>query len=190
MYDKEVISRKIIEDASAQAQNILLKANQKAEQTIAEAKARADEELSLAKESALKDGEMLVERKQTIAKLEAKKIVLSGKQQIIDGVFDIVKEKLATMQKRDYLSFVTKQIEKHASNGDCVSICKSAPISCEDILSLEVAKAKNLTAEQVESFGGGIKLLGSKTDIDLSFNAIVKQYGENHLQEISKLLFN
>ena len=50
MYDKEVISRKIIEDASAQAQNILLKANQKAEQTIAEAKARYKHEATLAKQ--------------------------------------------------------------------------------------------------------------------------------------------
>lgn len=190
MNDKEVISRKIIEDASLQAENICLKANQKAEQVVADAKSSAKEELDLVKQNALNDGEMLVQRKQTIAKLEAKKVVLSGKQQIIDSVFDAVKQKLLAMQKSEYLSFVVKQIEKHAQNGDCVSICTSAPISLEDILSLEVAKAKNLTAQKCENFGGGIKLLGSKTDIDLSFNAIVKQYGDNNLQDISKKLFN
>ncbi len=190
MYDKEVISRKIIEDASSQAQSILNNANQRAEQTVAEAKASAEKELLLVKESALKDGEMLVQRRQTIAKLDAKKIVLSGKQQVIDSLLKDVKQKLMAMQKSEYLSFVTKQIEKHAQNNDCVSICTSAPISLEDIFSLEVAKARNLTAEKLENFGGGIKLLGSKTDIDLSFNAIVKQYGDNNLQNISKLLFN
>jgi V/A-type H+-transporting ATPase subunit E len=190
MYDKEVISRKIIEDASSQAENILLKANQKAEQIVADAKAQSEEEISKVKNLATLDGEMLIQRRQTIAKLDAKKIVLCGKQDIIDGVFEVVKEKLIGMPKEAYLSFVTKQIEEHASNGDCVLICKSAPISCEDILSLGVAKAKNLTAQLGENFGGGIKLLGSKTDIDLSFNAIVKQEGENSLQEISKVLFN
>lgn len=189
MQDKEVISRKIIEDASLQAEGIILRATQSAEQTVAQALARSEEEISIAKQIAFKEGEMLIERRKTLARLDAKKVALNCKQELINEVFEVAKQKLLAMPRDEYLSFVQKQIEQYANEGDCLLLCNSAPISCQDVLELEVVKTKKLTAKKDQNFGGGIKLLGNKTDMDLSFNAVIKAFSEEHSQEVSALLF-
>ena len=65
----------------------------------------------------------------------------------------------------------------------------SAPVAVEEVSALEPVKNLNLDVVKGLDFGGGIKLLGQKTDKDLSFNAILAQFASTNAQKVSAIIF-
>ena len=187
--DKQAISKKIIEDAQNKAQAILQKAQDDADLLIAQAQSNAKNMIAQAEEQAKKEGELLIERRKTLARLDAKKVILDCKQALILRAFAFAQEKLNTLSKEDYLKFIEKQVENHAEKGDLLLLCASAPVLEEEVCNLPAVKKLSLDVKRGESFGGGIKLLGSKCDKDLSFGAIVSEYAKSNAQEISARIF-
>ena len=189
MEEKQVISKKIIEDASSTAEAIVANALKKADEQRLSASKQADEEVALVEAQAKAEGELLVERRKTLARLDAKKIALDCKQELLARAFEEAKQKLCALGAEDYLEFIKKQIERHAEKGDTVSICSTAPISVEQVRALEIVNSLGLNVIKSENFGGGVKLLGQKTDKDLSFNAILAQFAATNTQSVSAIIF-
>ncbi len=187
--NEQGISKKIIEDATLHAEAIINNAIKEAdEQRIATAR-QADLSVSEIEKQAKRDGELLIERRKTLARLDAKKIALDCKQELLARAFEIAKQKLNSLSNSDYLKFMEKLIASYAEKGDTVCICGSAPVSVEDVSALGSVKELGLEVVKSASFGGGIKLLGKKTDKDLSFNAIFAQFASTNAQSISAIIF-
>ena len=189
MEEKQVISKKIIDDASFTAESIVANALKAADEQRLSALKQADEDVALVEAQAKAEGELLIERKKTLARLDAKKIALDCKQELLARAFEDAKQRLCSLNAEDYLKFVKKQIESHAEKGDTVSICVTAPLSVEQISALEIVRSLELKVIKSENFGGGIKLLGQKTDKDLSFNAILAQFAASNTQSVSAIIF-
>lgn len=190
MKDKEVILQKIIQDAQSDAQDIIFNAQEDSRKTLLECNEKAQAFVEESNAKATSEGEKFIERQKTLARLDAKKVILNAKQQLVKRAFDLAKEMLLGMSKQDYLSFVQKQIQKYASSGDKVILCASAPISSTEVCAFGCVSELNLRVEKgPEDFGGGIKIVGEKRDIDLSFGALISAYGETHAQEVSTALF-
>lgn len=187
--ENQAISNKIIEDAKRQAEAIVSKALADADFARAECAKSCESQLNEAKKQATSKGEKVIERNKTIARLDAKKVVLEGKQSLIKRAVLVAKQRLCQMNAQEYLDFVEKQLNTYADLGDKIIICSSAPISAEQVNALSVCSQRNLTAVKGEAFGGGIKLTGAKSDKDLSFDAIVERYLVANTQEISAMLF-
>ncbi len=187
--NEQSISKKIIEDATLQAEAIINNAISEAdEQRIATAR-QADLSVSEIEEQAKREGELLIERRKTLARLDAKKIALDCKQELLARAFEIARQKLNSLSGSDYLKFIEKQIASYAEKGDTVCICGSAPLSIAEVSALATVKELGLEVVKGASFGGGIKLLGKKTDKDLSFNAILAQFALTNAQNISAIIF-
>jgi vacuolar-type H+-ATPase subunit E/Vma4 len=189
MEEKQVISKKIIEDASSTAEAIVTNALKEADEQRLSASKKADEDVALVEAQAKAEGELLIERKKTLARLDAKKIALDCKQELLARAFEDAKQRLLSLNAADYLEFIKKQIERHAEKGDTVSICLTAPISVEQVSALETVNSLGLKVIKSDNFGGGIKLLGQKTDKDLSFNAILAQFAATNTQSVSAIIF-
>ena len=189
MDEKQVISQKIIEDANLQAEQIVQNALNRADEARANANKQAQELVETARAEGQQNCDLIVERKKTIARLDAKKVVLSAKQELVESAFEVALKKLNALEKSDYLNFIEKQLKAYAEQGDRVIICKSAPVSVQEVLSLAVSTELSLSAVIGEDFGGGIKLQGGKCDKDLSFKATVLEYANNNAQEISAIIF-
>lgn len=187
--NEQIIAKKIIEDATSQAEQIVLKAKADAENTICESKKSAENLLLETKQSATASGELLIERRKTVARLDAKKIALSAKQALVLEAYKQAGEKLRALSKNDYLAFIEKQLKTHAEKEDVVVICNSAPITEEEVKNLPVYTQLCLGVKRGENFGGGIKLISSKCDKDLSFEAILSEYASVHGAEVSAILF-
>ena len=187
--ENQTISNKIIQDAQDSAKAIIERALNDAENARVECAKNCEQTLNETKLQAQEKGEKVIERAQTLARLDAKKLLLKAKQDLLLHAVQNAKDRLRAMAKSDYLAFVEKQLKKHADMGDRVSLCISAPLNEEDLTNLAIVKELSLTVEKSENFGGGIKLYGIKSDKDLSFNAVVDRYLSVNAQEISAIIF-
>ena len=189
MDQKEIIAQKIIEDASLRAQKSIDEANAQASALVQEAEKQANEQIQSAIEVAKEDGEKLIERRNTIARLDAKKQILVAKQALINQVFDRATALLEGMNKQDYLALLVKQIEKYAESGDKILLSVKAPLSKEELEQSPVCQKLGLIVEKQGNFSGGIIIVGAKKDMDLTFTSIVKSQQEELAGEIARKLF-
>ena len=189
MDQKEIIAQKIIEDASLRAQKSIDEANAQASALVQEAEKQANEQIQSAIDVAKEDGEKLIERRNTIARLDAKKQILVAKQALINQVFDRATALLEGMNKQDYLALLVKQIEKYAESGDKILLSVKAPLSKEELEQSPVCQKLGLLVEKQGNFSGGIIIVGAKKDMDLTFTSIVKSQQEELAGEIARKLF-
>ena len=189
MDQKEVIAQKIIEDATLRAQKSIDEANLLASELVIEAQKQANEQIENAKVVAKEEGEKLIERRNTIARLDAKQQILVAKQALINQVFERAKTLLEGMDKSDYLALLVKQIEKYAESGDKILLSAKAPLSKEELEQTPVCQRLGLLVEKQGNFSGGIIIVGAKKDMDLTFTSIVKSQQEELAGEIARKLF-
>ena len=98
---KKIIAR-IIDDANAQAQEILDEATEKSievrTQNLADAQAAQDRMIAEAE----KEGEALVVRAKSSAAMERRNIELSAKSEMIDRAFDRAMQEIYEMDREEY----------------------------------------------------------------------------------------
>lgn len=190
MDGKQAIICKILDDANEKAQSIISNANKNVDEKITDAEEFAKEystaQLSIAKKEA---GE-IIERRLIVADLDARKDLLSKKQQVISKVFDLAYEKLCSIDKKTYLDFVEKLIIEVAEDGDQVLLSKDGVLSGSDIESLKVFKDKKLVAKKEKGdFIGGVMLFGKNADKNLTFKAILLENRDILASKVSQILF-
>ncbi len=189
MNEDQAIIQKIISDAQTAANAVLQNATDAAEQARKTAEERSEKFITEAEKNAHGDGEEMLERRVTLARLDAKRVILSCKQEIIESVFDYAEKLLCSSPKDKYLEFVCRSVEKYASEGDLVRISVNAPFSAEELEAQSVCKAKNLKCEKNGDFSGGVMIIGDKRDADLSFKAYLNEYADKNYGAVAKELF-
>ena len=190
MDGKQAIICKILDDANEKAQSIISNANKNVDEKITDAEEFAKEystaQLSIAKKEA---GE-IIERRLIVADLDARKDLLSKKQQVISKVFDLAYKKLCSIDKKTYLDFVEKLVIEVAEDGDQVLLSKDGVLSSSDIESLKVFKDKKLVAKKEKGdFIGGVMLFGKNADKNLTFKAILLENRDILASKVSQILF-
>lgn len=190
MKGTEGIIDKILSDARAQAQ----KAIEVAEYDSAMAKKATldwkEGYLQKHRKNLSRECEEVVERRLTLAKLDRRKLILKTKQQIIDKVFEGALKLLQTLKKADYLKLALKLIEKNADDGDTIVLSSDGVLDGEELLKSQIVKDKKLTVSKKKgSFLGGVMLVGSACDKDLTFSALLEENREQIVNKINSELF-
>lgn len=104
----EKITEKIRAEATADATSLLAKVVEENQAALNKARTQAE---SIQKESVTKaeaEAKLLLERKESVAQLEAKKLRLAVKQEIISLCFDHALDRLASMDQTASVSFLVK----------------------------------------------------------------------------------
>ena len=190
MDGKQAIICKILDDANEKAQSIIFNANKNVDDKITDAEDFAKEystaQLSIAK----KEAEEVIERRLIVADLDARKDLLSKKQQVISKVFDLAYAKLCSIDKKTYLDFVEKLVIEVAEDGDQVVLSKDEVLSKGDIEGLKVFKDKKLiVSKERGDFIGGVMLFGKNADKNLTFKAILLEKRDILASKVSQILF-
>lgn len=190
MNEDRAIIEKIISDAQKAADAAVLNARDVADQAKRGAAESTEKFISETVISAKNDGEKLFERRVTLARLDAKRAVLSCKQGLVENVFDHAERLLMKMPKDKYEAFVCRMLEEYAECGDLVKLSVNAPFSAEELSACPVFKDKRLRCEKDGNFSGGIIVVGQKRDADLTFKACLRQYADKYYAEVAHALFN
>ena len=191
MAEKMAIVEKIISDANGLAKVTLEAARLEAIQVIEEAKNSSTNYQKRETEAIKKDCDLIIERKQTVATLDGRKISLKAKQALISECFDEAIKKILELDSKKYLAYIKSLISKYGENGDEVVLSTTNKVVTKQFiedtvkeLGLAITVSKN-TSDYV----GGIILQTKVVDKNLTLETTLRGLKEEIEQQTAEILF-
>jgi len=198
MQGIENITARIQADTQAEIDRIRADAAAEADQISAGYAARADREcaeiLSRGKQRAEEQSRRLL----SAAHLEAKKMALGAKQEMLDRAFDLALEQLLALPEAEYITLLATLAAKAARTGgeqiilnqpDRTRFGTQAVKQANALLS-KAGKTGALTlSEQTRPIRGGVLLSDGAVEVNCALETLVRLSRTEVTGEVSKLLF-
>jgi len=184
----ESIIQEIYKKGEEEVQRIKGEAQKEAERIIAEAKEKAEEILRKAKEDGEREAERLRRQELSSVKLEMKRQMLNKQKEILEAVFDSLKQRLKEMDIETKKRILTALIKNNATSGMVIYSNKDD----EDLVK-SIIQELGLDLR----YGGHIECLGGvvletqdgEVRLNLTFDELLNQLYEQKMSEVSKILF-
>ncbi len=189
---KEAIIDKILSDAQVKAESFKREQTDVADEIIAKAAEecksyiyRFDHETDVLVED-------LLTRSVTVAELDAKKLILGARKQVLDDVFARVLEKLSSLDKKRRKELLLGMLS-NAENGDVVTLSQNE----RDILKKEdieryakSAKIELTLCDEYGNFAGGMILSGGGVDKNFTYEVETEQLRDSLEASVAKEIFS
>lgn len=187
---KQQVLDQILSDARAEAQTILEEAESKAAKLLADADLRVEELERTTKQEVEERRKTILEKRAAAARLDGAKFLLGEKRKVIDTIYDEVLSRILELGAEECIAIFRRLLSVYAEDGDEILFAENFPYA-EQIALLPVIKEKNLKiSDQRIVLDGGMRLIGQKSDKDLSFGAILNADRERYQAELAQKLFN
>ena len=188
---KEAIIKKIEDDAAAKAAKITSEGEEKANSILDAAKNECEQQLVAARAEIERTTEDTLSRSRTVAELDAKRLLLDAKLNILDRVFARALEKLVALDK-DAMRELLFGMLSYAENGDEVILNERgrALISAKDLKAYAQERGVSLKlSKEVGGFEGGLVLRQGGIDKNLTFASELAILRDSEEAEIAKQIF-
>ncbi len=189
---KQAIIDTIIADGAQRAENALADARKRAE-AIAE---QAQNECGILRENNAREAQIAVEeiarRSETVAELDAKKLVLKAKSDILDNVYSVALDKLKKLDAKTYEALIWGMLE-NAEDGDTVTVSKreSKIVTKKKLGDFAAKRGITLNFGGVsEEFDGGVMLSGGGVDKNLTLDVEIALVRDETEARIAHALFD
>lgn len=176
---------------------------------IAGARDEADAVATRYEELAQKEAAAIVERGRksaaeredrlvSVARLEAKKQVLSAKQEMVQKAFDAALEQLLNLPEEQYIKFLAQLAVSASTTGhekvalsqkDRTRIGKQVVTQANAMLEKKGSGAALTLAEETRPIKGGLVVLGDRIEVNCSFETLVRLQQESMTGEVAQELF-
>lgn len=190
---KENLLQKIKDDTAQEVQSIIDEAKNRYESNRRD----TEEYLSLFEQSELKKAENTAKEseKQTrmLAEIEAKKIMLKAKRELIDQTVERAKQKMLSLPDGEYIDWITTLIAQKATDGDKVIISKNdvKRLTAEVIGEISAKTGKKITlSDKIGDFSGGIILTQNGCDKNMTLETALDEIKQDYILKISTKLFS
>ena len=188
---KEAIIDKILSDANLKGDAIIGEANGKADEIISLAAKQCKDYLYQSKTEIDRLTLEIDERSRSVAELDARKLLLAAKTQVLDDVYAKTLEKLRNLDKEQYGALIFAMLE-NAKDGDVVIISKRE----KDIVTKQslayFAKKKGIKLTLADKFGdfdGGVIISENGVDNNFTLDVEVSILREQTETKIAKEIF-
>ena len=211
----EKITARIDADTQAEIDRILGDANAQAETIGAKYRAQAEAEdadlLAKGQRAAAEREERLI----SAAQMEARKSLLTVKQELVERAYQRALEKLCTLPREQYVELLAAMLVRASSTGkeevifsprDREDAGRAAVSRANELLAKEAAPelplgvAANVSAlaqgtamltvsEETRAFSGGFILKNGRIEVNCTFDALVRSEREQTAGAVAKLLF-
>jgi len=197
MAGVEKIKERILEEARAQAEANIKRAEEEAAKIIEEAQKEAAAKKAQILEKAKQEAVDVKKRLKAMAELEARKKKLQARQEVVDEAFNKTIEKLNSLPDREYEEIISQMIVNSVESGSEEIILspkdkqRISPGFIENInkkLSQKVLTGK-LSFRRDQNISGGFILKSGDIEINNSFEAIIRMKREEVEAEVIKALF-
>ncbi|WP_422484870.1 V-type ATP synthase subunit E [Gudongella sp. DL1XJH-153] len=183
MSNLDNLTQKILEDAKNKASEIVKGAEKRNDSLINQRVKEANERKEKILEKAAAEAEMLKDRVISSAELKVRDEKLSAKQEVMDTVFKMAKDKLSDLDQKEYLRFVESSIKDIDIEGKPSVLVKKEKVQQLKELSDEVALVED------ESVDSGFILKDGDIIYNYTFDALVDEIREDLEGEIVQKLF-
>lgn len=188
---KEAIIDKILSDANLKGDAIIGEANGKADEIISLAAKQCKDYLYQSKTEIDRLTLEIDERSRSIAELDARKLLLAAKTQVLDDVYAKTLEKLRNLDKEQYGALIFAMLE-NAKDGDVVIISKREKDIVTKQSLADFAKKKGIKLTLADKFGdfdGGVIISENGVDNNFTLDVEVSILREQTETKIAKEIF-
>ena len=194
----EKIVEKILQDARDKAQEITSGAQAEAGKIVAEANKAAEGKKTVSLAAGDKEAALTKQRIVASAHMEAKKLLLQTKQELLSAAFDSALEKIKNMDNTQFERLMTNLMINLVETGDEAVIISEADkkrLSPEFLYYVNRTIAKeqvpcNVTmSDEVRDIPSGFILKRGDVEINATFEALLRQKKDALSTEVVKILF-
>lgn len=188
---KEAIIDKILSDANLKGDAIIGEANEKADEIISLAAKQCKDYLYQSKTEIDRLTLEIDERSRSVAELDARKLLLAAKTQVLDSVYAKTLEKLRNLDKEQYSALIFSMLE-NAKDGDVVTVSEREKdiVTKESLADFAKKKGISLTlADKFGDFDGGVIISENGIDNNFTLEVEVALLREQTETKIAKEIF-
>ena len=198
MKGTEKIIAHIRADGDAEAKKIIDAASKQAEEKRAESFKAALSEYEKLMQAGNAEGEDILSGSRRIAEMEAKKSVLSVKQEMISAAFDAAREEIVNMPRDKYTQFLARMAAEAAASGmeeivlnarDKAEVGKSVCKAANELLSAKGTPGKLTVSEDTADISGGVIVRFGGIETNCSIDALIRQRRSGLSTEVAAALF-
>ena len=200
---------KIIEKIQAQALEdvaaLEAETKGKAEKLQAAIDAQTEADLEALKAGEAAETEEIARRRQLMTRLEERKRALAAKRQVMAEVFNEARERLENLDEMRWSEMITKIVVEAAETGEERLVVpqrdrarytkpfmggKSMLEMLNAALVASGKPGKLTLSDTAARFSAGLMLEGDQSDVDASFEGLIRDAKEKYEYEVSKILFD
>ena len=198
MKGTEKIIAHIRADGDAEAKKIIDAASKQAEEKRAESFKAALSEYEKLMQAGNAECEDILSGSRRIAEMEAKKSVLSVKQEMISAAFDAAREEIVNMPRDKYTQFLARMAAEAAASGmeeivlnarDKAEVGKSVCKAANELLSAKGTPGKLTVSEDTAEISGGVIVRFGGIETNCSIDALIRQRRSGLSTEVAAALF-
>lgn len=198
MKGTEKIIAHIRVDGDAEAKKIIDAASKQAEEKRAESFKAALSEYEKLMQAGNAECEDILSGSRRIAEMEAKKSVLSVKQEMISAAFDAAREEIVNMPRDKYTQFLARMAAEAAASGmeeivlnarDKAEVGKSVCKAANELLSAKGTPGKLTVSEDTADISGGVIVRFGGIETNCSIDALIRQRRSGLSTEVAAAMF-
>lgn len=198
MKGTEKIIAHIRADGDAEAKKILDAAAKQAEEIRAASFKAALSEYEKLMQAGNAECEDILSGSRRIAEMEAKKSVLSVKQEMISAAFDAAREEIVNMPRDKYTQFLARMAAEAAAGGmeeivlnarDKAEVGKAVCKAANELLSAKGTPGKLTVSEDTADISGGVIVRFGGIETNCSIDALIRQRRSGLSTEVAAALF-
>ena len=198
MKGTEKIIAHIRADGDAEATKIIDAASKQAEEKRAESFKAALSEYEKLMQAGNAECEDILSGSRRIAEMEAKKSVLSVKQEMISAAFDAAREEIVNMPRDKYTQFLARMAAEAAASGmeeivlnarDKAEVGKSVCKAANELLSAKGTPGKLTVSEDTADISGGVIVRFGGIETNCSIDALIRQRRSGLSTEVAAAMF-
>ena len=194
----EKITAKLEAEARTEIDAVNAETAAKCEEIKKEYEKKAKDEYWKRVQDGTKACETRVERMASAADMEARKSILSFKQEMVSKAFDRAVEKITSMPREEYIAFLAGQTAKAASTGKEELIFNARD---KKALGADTAKAANAllkkkgidggvtVSNETRDIPGGIIVKQGDIEVNCSVDILVQLYRNELASQVAEILF-
>lgn len=161
--------------------------------------AAADDDYKATVKKGEKDARERVERLGSVAQLEARKLQLAAKQEMLEKAFELAYQKLLSLPEDRYAELLTRLAVGASTTGSEALIFsqtdrsrygKRVVIAANEQLGKE-GRPGNLTlSEESRDFQGGLYVQDGNVETNCTFRALIRLQRQNTAKDVAAVLFD
>ena len=194
----EKITQRILEDAQREAAQTAAQADQKAQ----EIRGRYDDQAKQEAQAILARGEKAaaerLERLESAAGLERRKLELAAKQQVMQEAFDRALDDLCSLPEAEYIELLAVLAVKAARSGreqlifspqDRARVGKQVVMAANELLVKDAVPGMLILSEQTRPIRGGFVMSDGDVEVNCAFETLVRMQREKLEKQVADILF-
>lgn len=173
----ERITQRIAVDAQEEINEILRKGRQEADEIKERFRAQADGERTALSERNEKAAAEREERLISMAQMEARKVTLAARQEMVEAAYEKALEKLRDMPEHVYIDVLADLLAAASAGGreEAVFSKKDRERVGQKAVDKANAKGKTITlSKQTADIDGGVILKGKNVEVNCAFETLVR----------------